>query len=145
MMSSCSATVNLAPVLLRTSSTSIPGASSVKVSSPVSRLTWKTHYTPLAEIPESVRRDTYQVGDDRANNIGPSQRQTALLNNLRRTILGDMARRDDNLRLVWVRDQVHGTAHALEDLAGDHVVGQVAVGADLECLEGVSTSLMNLK
>ena len=56
-----------------------------------------------------------------------------------------MARRDDDLRLVRVRDQVHGTAHALEDLAGDHVVGQVAVGADLECLEGVSTSLMNLE
>lgn len=46
-----------------------------------------------------------------------------------------MARGDDDLRLVRVGDQVHGTAHALEDLAWDHVVGKIPVRAYLEGLE----------
>lgn len=39
-----SATLNLAPVLLMTSSTSTPGASSVSSNWPLTRSTWKTHY-----------------------------------------------------------------------------------------------------
>lgn len=47
-----------------------------------------------------------------------------------------MARGHDDFRLVGIRDEIHGAAHALEDFAGDHVVGEVAVGADLEGLGG---------
>lgn len=74
IMSSCSAMMNLAPVLLRTSSTSTPGASSVRVSSPVSRLTWKTHYVLLVSSLPLKLGFTYQVGDNSANNISASQR-----------------------------------------------------------------------
>jgi hypothetical protein len=45
-----------------------------------------------------------------------------------------MAGSHDDLRLVGIRDEIHGAAHAFEDFAGDHIVGQVAVGADLEGL-----------
>jgi hypothetical protein len=45
-----------------------------------------------------------------------------------------MAGSHDDLRLVGIRDEIHGAAHAFEDFSGDHVVGQVAVGADLEGL-----------
>ena len=40
----------------------------------------------------------------------------------------------NNLGLVGVGDQVHGSAHTLEYLAGDHVICQVAVSAHLESL-----------
>lgn len=142
--SSVSATVNLASVLLRTSSTSTPGASSVSVSSPVFRLTWKTHYSP-SQSPASIIQlistgsihvCTHQVCNNRANHVRSCQWQTALLHDLRRSILGHMTRGHDDLCLVRVRDQIHGATHALEYLAGDHVIGEVAVGADLQGLEG---------
>lgn len=44
MDSTCSATAKLASVLLRTSSTLTPGASSVSVSVPWWLSTWKTHW-----------------------------------------------------------------------------------------------------
>ena len=75
--------VNSASVLLCTSSTSTPGASSVSVSFPVARSTWKTHYTFVSFVGKSTRLFvTYQVGDDSANNVGTRQWQTALLYNL---------------------------------------------------------------
>lgn len=40
----------------------------------------------------------------------------------------------NDLGLVGIRNQVHGTSHALEDPPGDHVVGQVTVGTDLQGL-----------
>jgi hypothetical protein len=45
-----------------------------------------------------------------------------------------MARCYDDLRLVGVRDEIHGAAHAFEYFAGDHVIGEIAVGADLKSL-----------
>lgn len=46
-----------------------------------------------------------------------------------------MVRRYHDLGLVRVRYQVHRTAHALENLAGDHVVGQVTRCRDLQGAE----------
>lgn len=77
---------------------------------------------------------TYQISDNSAHNVGTSQGQTTGLHNLGRPILGNMARGNHNLCLVRVGDQVHGTTHALEDLAWDHVVGEIAVCAYLEGL-----------
>lgn len=45
---------------------------------------------------------THQVRDNRANHICTRQWQTALLHDLGRSILGDMACGYDDLRLVWV-------------------------------------------
>lgn len=77
-------------------------------------------------------RRTYQVCNDGANNLGTSQRQSALLYNLRRSIFSDMARGNHDLGLVRVRDQIHCSSHTLEYLAGNHIVGQVAIGTHLQ-------------
>lgn len=42
---------------------------------------------------------------------------------------------DNDLSVVRIGDKIHGTAHAFEDLAGDHVVGEVTIRADLESLQ----------
>lgn len=132
IISRVSAIVNFASVLLCTSSTSTPGASSVSVSSPVVRSTWKTHYDRSAWLSFQLISWTYQISNDGADNIGARQRQTALLHDLRRSILGDMAGGYHNLGIVGVGDQVHCSSHSLEYLAGDHVVGQITVGAHLQ-------------
>lgn len=49
-----------------------------------------------------------------------------------------MAGCNNDLGLVGVGDQIHGAAHSLEDFAGDHVVGQIAVSAHLKSLDNVS-------
>jgi hypothetical protein len=80
---------------------------------------------------EWYRFNTHEVRDDRADTISARQWQTALLHDLRRSVFCNMAGRDDNLRIVWIRDQIHGATHALEYLARDHEVGKIAVGTDL--------------
>jgi HD superfamily phosphodiesterase len=77
---------------------------------------------------------TYQISDDSAHDIGSGQRKAALLHDLGRSILGDMAGSNHDLGLVGIGDQIHGTAHTLEYLSWDHVVGQVTVGAHLQGL-----------
>ena len=46
--------------------------------------------------------------------------------------LVDVLGEHDYAGVVGVGDKVHGTTHALDKLAGDHEVGQVTVGRDLE-------------
>jgi len=54
------------------------------------------------------------------------QRQRALLDDLEVPVLGDVLHQDDDPSRTM--DQVHGPAHALDHLAGDRPVGQVAGG-----------------
>lgn len=77
---------------------------------------------------------TYQVSNDCADNASTSQWQAAALNNLGLAVLGNVFCGNDNLGVVWIGDQIHGSAHALEDLAGNHVIGQVAGSTDLKSL-----------
>lgn len=94
-----------------------------------------THMIPLSSLQTTGRVTTYQVCNNRTNNTRTRQWQRAHAHNLGAAILGHMVRRHDNLGLVRVRHQVHGTAHTLEHFTGDHVVGQVAIGADLQRAE----------
>lgn len=48
-----------------------------------------------------------------------------------------MLRRDNDLCVFWVGDEIHCAAHAPEELAWDHEVGEVAGGTDLEGLRVV--------
>jgi hypothetical protein len=77
---------------------------------------------------------TYQVGDDSTDAVCPRQRQAARLYNLGGAVFGDVARRDHDFGVARIRDKIHCTAHAFEDLSGDHVVGEVAIGSNLKGL-----------
>ena len=80
----------------------------------------------------SVDLENGHLGDDGTRDPRTGQRQVALLDDLRTAVLGAVVSEDDNLGLVRVRDQIHSAAHTLEHAARDEVVGQVAVGADLQ-------------
>lgn len=80
-------------------------------------------------------RLTYQVSNDRAHHIGASQWQAALLHDLGRAVFCDVTGCNHDFGLIGIGDQVHCTAHALEDFARNHIVGQIAIGAHLESLE----------
>ncbi|KAK1240570.1 hypothetical protein MKX07_004598 [Trichoderma sp. CBMAI-0711] len=61
--------------------------------------------------------------------------QAALLDNLGRAVLADVLGGDNDFGVLGVGDEVHGAAHALEELARDHEVGEVAGLADLQGAE----------
>lgn len=54
------------------------------------------------------------------------------MDDLGRAVFGDVLRGDNDFGVVRVGHQIHGAAHALEDLARDHVIGKIASRADLE-------------
>src|SRR5690606_1005985 len=66
-----------------------------------------------------------QVGDDAADYAGAGQGQGAGFQHLGLTVLVGVIHDHDHA--LDARDQVHGAAHALHQLAGDHPVGDVAV------------------
>src|SRR5665647_523585 len=70
-----------------------------------------------------------QVGDDALDDPLAGQGQRALLNDLVGAVPGDVLHQDDDL--LGAVDQVHRAAHALDHLARDHPVGDVAVCGDL--------------
>ena len=68
--------------------------------------------------------DDAQVGDDPVHDAAAGVGQRALLDDLVGAVLGDVLHdHDDPLGAV---DEVHRAAHALDHLAGDHPVGEVA-------------------
>jgi hypothetical protein len=75
-----------------------------------------------------------KIRDDRTDNLRSRQRQCTLLDNLRAAVFRHVVGSDNDLGLVRVADQIHRAAHALEDFAGDHEIGEVARGGDLERL-----------
>ena len=87
--------------------------------------------------PFAVDTEHPEVGDDHVDHAGASQRQRALVQELgvdaAVLVLGRVLH--DHHDLLDAGDQVHGTAHALHHLAGDHPVGEVAILADLHGAE----------
>jgi len=57
---------------------------------------------------------THQVSDDHADAASASERQTAVLHDLRTPFPVAVIRQDNYLRLVRRRDQIHSTAHACD-------------------------------
>lgn len=70
----------------------------------------------------AVDLEDAKVGDDGADTASASQRQSAVLHNLAHAVLVGVVGGDDDLGLVGVGHEVHGAAHALEDLNGLLVV-----------------------
>jgi hypothetical protein len=65
---------------------------------------------------DAVDLEDAEVGDDGADAAGARQRQRAVLHDLADAVLVDVVGGDDDLGRVRVGDQVHGAAHAFEDL-----------------------------
>ena len=101
-----------APVLAWTSSSVTPGASSSAL-----------------KVPPRLARDVEhaEVGDDPVDHAGAGQRQRAALQELVLAVLRGVLHHHDHA--LDAGDQVHRAAHALDHLAGDHPVGEVAVPA----------------
>lgn len=77
---------------------------------------------------------TNLFGDDHVNAILARQRQTTLLHNLTRSILGIMFHRHDYL-CTGRRHQIHRTSHSLHQLSRNHPVGQITVLGHLHCAQ----------
>jgi hypothetical protein len=65
-----------------------------------------------------------EIGDHHVDDAGAGERQVAFVQKLG-LVLGGVLH--DHHHLLDARHQVHGAAHALHHLAGDHPVGEVAV------------------
>src|SRR4029078_6935773 len=74
-----------------------------------------------------------EVGDDHVDEILAGQRQRAFGNELGAAVLRHMLHHDDDL--LDAGDKVHRPAHALDHLARNHPVGEVAFLADLHAAE----------
>ncbi len=74
--------------------------------------------------------DDRQLGDDLVDDPLPGQRQGAALQDLVAAVARGVLHRDDDA--PGARHQIHGAAHALHHLAGDHPVGEVALLVHLE-------------
>ena len=99
---------------------------------------------------DAVDLEDTEISNDGADAASAGQRQSAVLHDLAHAVLVGVVGGDDNLGLVRVGHEVHGAAHTLEDLrgilvsvtlngkycsaylSGNHVVGKVTVGANLE-------------
>src|SRR5690606_20987683 len=74
-----------------------------------------------------------EVGDDPVDALLAGEGEGALVDDLGGAVLGGVFHEDDDAACAV--DEVHGTAHALDHLAGDHPVGEVAAGGDLHGAE----------
>ena len=74
-----------------------------------------------------------EVGDDDIDHIAPGQRQGAGRDDLGAAVLGGVFHHHDDL--LDPGNQVHRPAHALDHLARDHPVGDVAVFGDFHRAE----------
>ena len=77
--------------------------------------------------PLGVDVDHREVGDDRVHAGDAGQRQRALGQDLRRAVLGRVLHHHDHAAAAG--DEIHRAAHALDHLAGDHPVREVAARA----------------
>ena len=68
----------------------------------------------------------------RSTTLRAGQRQVAVVQELR-PVLGDVLHHHDDA--LDAGDEVHRAAHALDHLAGDHPVGEIAVLGDLHRAE----------
>jgi hypothetical protein len=64
----------------------------------------------------AVDLEDAEVSDDGADTACAGEGQSAVLHDLAHAVLVDVVGGNDNLGLVGVGDEVHGAAHALEDL-----------------------------
>src|SRR5690606_2304360 len=71
-----------------------------------------------------------QVGKHLADAAGAGERQAAAFQQLGLAVLGGVGHDHDDV--LGARHQVHGSAHALDQLAGDHPGGDVALHVHLE-------------
>ena len=104
-----------APVAATTSSTVTPGRDLAQ------------HQAVVGDV------DDGEVGDDPVDARLAGERQGALLDDLGRPVAGDVLHHDDHP--PGAVDEVHRAAHAVDHLAGDQPVGQVAAGVDLHGAE----------
>src|SRR5690606_34291953 len=74
-----------------------------------------------------------QIGEHLANAATAGQWQAAMLQQLGLAVLGGVGHGDDDV--LGTGHQVHGAAHALDQLAGDHPRGDVAAHVHLERAE----------
>src|SRR5580704_6142916 len=73
-----------------------------------------------------------KIDDHHIDHAGAGQRQRAFVQKLR-LVLGGVLH--DDHHLLDAADEVHGAAHTLHDLAGDHPVGEIAVLSHLHGAE----------
>lgn len=57
-----------------------------------------------------------ELRDDLAHCPGTREGERALLQDFGATVLRAVFHHDDDLRIVWTRNQIHGTAHACPNL-----------------------------
>ena len=67
---------------------------------------------------------TAEIGHYHVDHVLAGQRQVAFLQELRAVLGGMLHHHDDALD---AGDEIHRAAHALDHLAGDHPVGEIAV------------------
>ena len=104
-----------APVAARTASTVVSAA--------ISRSTRPVGVTSITASSVTIRLHDLQAGE----------RQRAALQNLVAAVLRRVLHRDDHA--LGAGDQIHGAAHALHHLAGNHPVGEIALLVDLQRAE----------
>ena len=63
-----------------------------------------------------IRMETYQVGNYGADDVGACQWERTLFYDFGRPVFRDVLGGDDDLRLVWVGDEVHCSSHAFKYL-----------------------------
>src|SRR5271166_798679 len=76
-----------------------------------------------AAVAVLVDGEDAEVGDDEIHDLGAGQRQGAMMQKFRPVLGGVLHHHDDALD---AGDQIHRPAHALDHLAGDHPVGEIA-------------------
>src|SRR6185369_3772639 len=89
------------------------------------------------DLPEdkSLRRDfdDGHLGDDQVDDLQAGKRQRATLQDLMTPVPGRVFHRDDDL--LCTGDEIHGAAHSLDHLAGNHPIGEVARLVNLQRAE----------
>ncbi|GMR49504.1 hypothetical protein PMAYCL1PPCAC_19699, partial [Pristionchus mayeri] len=72
----------------------------------------------------------HHISDDSADYLLSSERQTAFLNDLVLSSLRSVLHRDDYSG-SRSRDEIHRSSHSLDDLAGNHPIGEISVLGNL--------------
>lgn len=83
----------------------------------------------------SVNIEDSEIGNNPANDRDTSQGELARLDNLGSAMLVGVCGDDNDLGLVRIGNKVHGAAHTLDKLAGNHEVGEITVGGNFHGTE----------
>ena len=114
----------------------VPGGVGMSSGAPVAALTASTVVSTAISRrtrPCGVIVDHGLLGDDEVDALHAGERQGAPCENLVPAVVCVVLHCDDDV--FGAGDQVHGATHALDHLARDHPVGQVAVLIDLQRAE----------